>query len=76
MQNLQGKPDTRPKIHSFNQHCPIQYRVQSVLGVHSSYVGRSFTIVKYFITCEALDLVFAGEEVGENQVQFTACAIQ
>ena len=33
-----GVPDTRPKIHSFihslNQRCPIQCRLQSVLGVN------------------------------------------
>ena len=26
-----GMPDTRPKIHSFSQHCPIESRLQSVV---------------------------------------------
>ena len=42
--------DTRPKIHSFNvspynQRCPIQSRLQSVLGVRSLYVERN----EYFL---------------------------
>ena len=39
-----GVPDTRPKIHSFNPHCSIQYRLQSVLGVRSFYVERKYSI--------------------------------
>ena len=41
LQNLRGMPDTRPKIHSFNQRFPIQSRLQSVLGVRSFYVERN-----------------------------------
>ena len=32
-----GMPDMRPKIHSFVD-CPMQSRLQSVLGAHSFYV--------------------------------------
>ena len=39
--NLRGMSDTRPKIHSFNQRCPIQSRLQSVLGVRSFYVEHA-----------------------------------
>ena len=42
--NPAGKPDTCPKIHSFNQHCPIQSRLQSVLGERSFYVERNTNI--------------------------------
>ena len=38
VQNLRGMPDTHPRIHSFNQRCPIQFQLQSVLGVRSFYV--------------------------------------
>ena len=38
-------PDTRPKIHPFvhsgKQRCPQQSRLQSVLGVRSSFVERN-----------------------------------
>ena len=33
--------ETHPRIHSFNQRCPIQSRLQSVLGVRSFYVERN-----------------------------------
>ena len=37
-----GMPDARPKIYSLNQRCPIQSRLQSVLGVRFSfYVERN-----------------------------------
>ena len=35
--------DTHPKIHLFNQHCPIQSRLQSVLGVCSFYVKGNYS---------------------------------
>ena len=41
-----------PKIHSFNQRCPIQSGVQSVLGVSSFYVER-----KYSSACETVNLL-------------------
>ena len=37
-----GMPDTRPKIQSFNQRCPIQSRLQSVLGMRPFYVERNY----------------------------------
>ena len=41
------RPDTRPKIHSFNQRCPIQSRLQSVLAVRSTgHVERNEEIEK------------------------------
>ena len=40
-------PDTCPKIHSCNQHCPMYSRLQSVLGVHSFYVKRNNYILKF-----------------------------
>ena len=38
MQNLRGMPDTRPKIQSFNEGCPIQSTLICQLGVRSFYV--------------------------------------
>ena len=44
--NPWGMPDTHPKNHLFihfrNQHCPIQSQLQSLLGVHSSYVECNY----------------------------------
>ena len=40
LQNLRGMPGTRPKIHSFVD-CPIQFRLQTQLGVRSFYVERN-----------------------------------
>ena len=42
-----GMLDTRPKIHSVDQRCPIRSRLQSILGVRSYYVEHNKTI--YFI---------------------------
>ena len=36
-----GIPNARPKIHSFNQRCPMYSRFQSVLGVRSFNVERN-----------------------------------
>ena len=41
-----GMPDTYTKIHSFNQPCPIQSRVQSAIGV---FLSTSNTIMHYLI---------------------------
>ena len=38
-----GDADTRLKIHSFNQRCPIQSRLRSVLGVSSFYIERNYS---------------------------------
>ena len=39
--------DTRPKIHLFNQRCPIYSRLQSVLGVRSFCVEHNKSIVHH-----------------------------
>ena len=38
---IPAPPDTSSKIPSFNQRCPIQSRLQYVLGVRSFYVERN-----------------------------------
>ena len=44
LQNLRKMPDSRPKIHSFNQRCPIQSQLQSVLGAHSFCVKHNYLL--------------------------------
>ena len=41
---LSGMPDTRPKIHSFNQRCSMRFGHQSVSGVRSFYNERNFAV--------------------------------
>ena len=59
LRNLQGMPDTRPKIHSF-VYCLIQSRLQSGLQVRSFYVERNnlikFCSTLYFIDFMILEL--------------------
>ena len=48
MQSLLWMSATRPKIHLFNQRCPIQSRLQSVLGVRPLDVERNNLKVSLF----------------------------
>ena len=58
-----GGPDTRLKIHSFGQRCPIQSRLQSVLEVRSFYVERNNEFMRnclkvIYVGCWKLTSVF------------------
>ena len=64
LENLQRMPDTPTKIHSFNQRCLIQSRLQSVfflIGMRAFYVERN----KY------ISLTFSGRHLPNDQIRST-----
>ena len=52
--------ETHPRIHSFNQRCPIQSRLQSVLGVRSFYVERNKEELEKVIAIIKKEVLFSG----------------
>ena len=59
-----GMPDTHPR----SIHCPIQSRLQSVLGVHSFYVECSNIIIIIIIIINFFSASFQ-----RSKVEFLEC---